>query len=195
MTAVESFRFLACTISQDTEWDIPIDYCQKGPALAVLPSPAEEVQPATGAAETVLLCHHWIRPLHINNCLIQHSYQIWHQKTTEGSSGLLSESLVQPSPLSKNCTYPEWAKELAKSLWTPHIQHPPVWTAASLADATELWALVRPDTGTVSYLRQSISWTLEYLTINMKSTTLSFIYLFNTYLLHFKFAPNIPVHT
>ncbi len=85
MTAVESFRFLVCTISQDTEWDIPIDYCQKGPAEAVLPSPAEEVQPATGAAETVLLCHHWIRPLHINNCLIQHSYQIWHQKTTEGS--------------------------------------------------------------------------------------------------------------
>ncbi len=33
-------------------------YCEKGPAEVVLPSPAEEVQPATGAAETVLLCHH-----------------------------------------------------------------------------------------------------------------------------------------
>ncbi len=31
---------------------------EKGPADVVLPSPAEEVQPATGAAETVLLCHH-----------------------------------------------------------------------------------------------------------------------------------------
>ncbi len=40
---------------------------------------------ATGAAETVLLRHHWIRPLHINNCLVQLSYQIWPQKTTEGS--------------------------------------------------------------------------------------------------------------
>ncbi len=24
-----------------------------------------------------------------------------------------------------NCTYPEWAKGLAKSLWTPHVQHNP----------------------------------------------------------------------
>ncbi len=39
----------------------------------------------TGAPETVLLCHHWIRPLHINNCLVQLSYWIWPQKTTEGS--------------------------------------------------------------------------------------------------------------
>ncbi len=29
--------------------------------------------------------HHWIHPLHINNCLVQLSYQIWPQKTTEGS--------------------------------------------------------------------------------------------------------------
>ncbi len=50
-----------------------------------LKGPAEEVQPATGAADTVLLRHHWIRPLHINNCLVQLSYQIWPQKTTEGS--------------------------------------------------------------------------------------------------------------
>ncbi len=34
---------------------------------------------------TFLLCHHWIRPLHFNNCLVQLSYQIWPQKTTEGS--------------------------------------------------------------------------------------------------------------
>ncbi len=36
-------------------------------------------------AEIVLLCHHWIRPLHFNNCLVQLIYQIWPQKTTEGS--------------------------------------------------------------------------------------------------------------
>ncbi len=40
------------------------------------PSPAEEVQPATGAAETVLLGHHLIRSLHINNYLVQLRYQI-----------------------------------------------------------------------------------------------------------------------
>ncbi len=45
-------------------------HCKKGPAEVVFPSPAEEVQPATGAADTVLLCHHWIRPLHVINCLV-----------------------------------------------------------------------------------------------------------------------------
>ncbi len=60
-------------------------HCEKGTAEAVFPLTAEEVQPATGAAEAVLLCHHWIRPLHVNNRLVQLSYQIWPQKTTEGS--------------------------------------------------------------------------------------------------------------
>ncbi len=35
----------------------------------VKPSPAKEVQPATGAV-TVLLCHHSVSPLHVNNCLV-----------------------------------------------------------------------------------------------------------------------------
>ncbi len=63
VTAVESFRFLGTTISQDLKWDNHIDsIVKKGPAEAVLPSPAEElqelIQPATGAAETVTLCHY-----------------------------------------------------------------------------------------------------------------------------------------
>ncbi len=59
VTGVESFRFLGTTISLDLKWDNHIDYIdKKGPAVIVLPSPAEEVQPATGAAETFLLCHH-----------------------------------------------------------------------------------------------------------------------------------------
>ncbi len=33
-------------------------HCEKDPADVVLPSPAEEVQPATGAPEKVILCHH-----------------------------------------------------------------------------------------------------------------------------------------
>ncbi len=52
-------------------------HCEKGPA-EVLPSSAEEVQPATGAESS-------LNPLHINICLVQFSYQIWPQKTTEGS--------------------------------------------------------------------------------------------------------------
>ncbi len=131
---------------------------EKGPAE--VPSPAEEVQSATGAAETVLLCHHWIHPLHFNNWLVQSSYQMWPQKTTEGIR-TAERIIVQPSPLSKNCTHPEWAKELVKSLYTPHIQHTYSVNGYRLIDATELWAPERPDTEPVSSLRQSISWTLD----------------------------------
>ncbi len=44
---------------------------------------------------------------------------------------------------------------------TPHIQHTPSLNCCHLVDATELWAPERPDTGTVSSLRLSISWTLD----------------------------------
>ncbi len=40
-----------------------------------------------------------------------------------------------------------------------HIQHTPSLNCYRLVDATELWVPERPDTGTVSSLRQSISWT------------------------------------
>ncbi len=80
MTAVKSFRFLGTTISQDLKWDNQVDSIVKKAQQRLY-----FLQPATGAAETVLLCHHWIRPLHINNCLVQLSYQIWPQKTMEGS--------------------------------------------------------------------------------------------------------------
>ncbi len=61
-------------------------HSEKGPAEVVLLSPGEEVQPATRDDEKVLLCHHWICPQHVNNnCLVQLSYQIWPQETTEGS--------------------------------------------------------------------------------------------------------------
>ncbi len=53
---------------------------KKGPAEAVLPSPAEEVQPATGAAETVTLCHYWICPLHVNNCLVNAATKSDHRR-------------------------------------------------------------------------------------------------------------------
>ncbi len=58
VTAVESFRFLGTTISQDLKWVNHIDIVKKAPTKVVLHLPAEEVQPATGAAETVLLSRH-----------------------------------------------------------------------------------------------------------------------------------------
>lgn len=45
------------TLYQELKWDTQIDYFQKGPVDAVFPLLAEEVQPVTGASQTVLLCH------------------------------------------------------------------------------------------------------------------------------------------
>ncbi len=65
------------------------------------PLPGEEVQPATGAAETVLLCHHWICPLHFNTCLVQLSNQIWPQKTNEGSPDCWTNHWYNPPSLTR----------------------------------------------------------------------------------------------
>ncbi len=97
-----------------------------------------------------------------------------------GLFGLLSESLVQPSPLYRNCTYPEWAKGLAKSLWTPHIQHTPSLNYYHRVDTTELWAPERPDTETVSSPKQSISWTLD-IKRGIHNTGIHYLFTSNTY--------------
>ncbi len=97
VTTVKSFRFLGTTISQDLEWDIHIESIVKKPQQRLyFLHPAEEIQPATGAAETVLLCHHWIRLLHFNNCLVQLTYQIWPQKTTKGSTDCWANHWYNP---------------------------------------------------------------------------------------------------
>ncbi len=150
---------------------------EKGPAEVVLPSPAEEVQPATGAAETVLFCHHWIRPLHINNCLLQLSYQIWPQKTTEGSPDCWANHWYNPPHSQRTVFIQSEQKGLAKSLWTPHIQRTPSLNCYRLVDATELWASEQPDTKTVSSLMQPISWTLDI----KRGTHNTIIHLFTTH--------------
>ncbi len=70
----------------------------------------------------------------------------------------------------------------------------PLWTVTALVDAAELWEPERPDTGTVSYPKQSISWTLD-----MKRGTHNIIqYCFHhtyLYFFHLKFAHTRPVHT
>ncbi len=53
-----------------------------------------------------------------------------------------------------------WRKIFEKSLWTPPIQWTPYLNCYHLVDSTELWAPERPDTRTVSFPKQSISWTL-----------------------------------
>ncbi len=64
VNAVESFRFLETTISQDLKWDTHID-----------------VQPATGAHDTVLLCCYWVGSVLFYNCMVWVSQQIRYKKT------------------------------------------------------------------------------------------------------------------
>ncbi len=161
VTAVESFRFLGTTISQDLKWDNHIESIVKKAQqrlyflrqLRKFNLPQELLNQFYSAIIESVLCT---------------STTVWFNLATKSDLRRLRRvvrtaeriigSMEQPSPLSKNCNYPEWAKGLAKSLWTPHIQHTPSLNCYRLVDATELWAPERPDTGTVSSPKQSISW-------------------------------------
>ncbi len=80
----------------------------------------QSYQPATGAAETVLLCHHPNCPVFIYNCLVQLPNQT--SEDYNGQSGLLRGLSAHLYPASKIFISPEWGKGLRKSLWTPHTQ-------------------------------------------------------------------------
>ncbi len=64
-----------------------------------------------------------------------------------------------------------------------YIQHTPSLNCCGLVEATELWAPERPDTGTVSSLRQSISWTLD---IKCKTHNTYTLFIHHTYLFSFQ---------
>ncbi len=107
-----------------------------------------------------LICHHWIRPLQ--------SITVWFSSDTKSDLRRLrrvvrtAERIIGTTlPTLQELYSSQWAKGLAKSLWTPHIQHTPSLNYYRLDNATELGAPERPDTETVSSLRQSISCTLE----------------------------------
>ncbi len=97
VTAVEPFRFLGTTISQDLKWDNHIvSIVKKAQQRLYFLRQLRKFNLPTGAAETVLLCHHWIRPLHFNTCPVQLSYHIWPQKTTEGSPDCWANNWYNP---------------------------------------------------------------------------------------------------
>ncbi len=75
------------------------------------------------------------------------------------------------------------SKIAVKITLDPHIQHTPSLNCYRLIDATELRAPERPDTETVSSLRQSISWTCD---IKRGTHTIyTLIYLTHILSLHF----------
>ncbi len=103
---------------------------EKGPEEAVFPPPAEEVQPATGAPETVILCHHRNCPVFIYNCLVWFSYQNRHQKITTDSQDCWEDyqcPSAQP-PITLHLQSEEKGKESHSGPLTPSSLS--LWTVA-----------------------------------------------------------------
>ncbi len=147
-------------------------HCEKGLAEVVLPSPAEEVQPATAAADTVLLCHHWIHPLHINNFLVQLSYQIWPQKTTEGSPDCWANHWYNP-PHSPRTVLIQSEQKGCQNHSGPLTSNTfPLWTAA-------VWSTLQSsehqNDKTQEQFLPSGNPSHEHLTLNVEHTTLLYI--------------------
>ncbi len=96
VTTVESFRFLGTTISQDLKWDNHIVKKAQQRLYLLHQLRKFNLPQELLNCSTVLLCHHWISPLHINNCLVLLSYQIWPRKTTEGSPDCWANHCYNP---------------------------------------------------------------------------------------------------
>jgi len=102
VAAVESFRFLD-TISQNLKWEKSLTPLWKRPSRG-WNSFTEEVQPATGAAEAVLLYSYWVCPLHFYN-YITTSYKIRSQKITEDGLDCWEDYWCSPA-------HPPWTQKI-----------------------------------------------------------------------------------
>ncbi len=75
----------------------------------------------------------------------------------------------------------------------PSHQHTHSLNCYHLVDATELWAPERPDTGTVSFPKQSISWTLD-IKCGSHNTVMQLFNHHTHLFFHFKFAHQTCTH-
>ncbi len=134
VTAVESFRFLGITISQDLKWDNHIESIVKKAQqrlyflrqLRKFNLPQELLKQFYSAIIESVLCT---------------SITVWFSSATKSDLRRL-QRVVRTAERIIGTTLPTLqelylAKGLAKSLWTPHIQHTPSLNCYRLVDATE----------------------------------------------------------
>ncbi len=155
VTAVESFRFLGTTISQDLKWDTHIDSIVKK-ALCQLRKfnlPQELLKQFYSAIIESVLCT---------------SITVWFSSATKSDLRRLrrvvrsAERIIGTTlPSLQELYLSRVSKRAGKITLDPSHQHTPSLNCYHLVNATELWAPERPDTETVYSLRQSISWTLD----------------------------------
>nr|XP_049593479.1 uncharacterized protein LOC125979367 isoform X2 [Syngnathus scovelli]XP_049593488.1 uncharacterized protein LOC125979367 isoform X2 [Syngnathus scovelli] len=81
----------------EPEMDRPHRLCpEEGPAEALLPETAQEVQPAAGAAEDLLHCHHPVCPLHRHHCLVWIGLQTRQAQTAMDNKDCRKDNWNQP---------------------------------------------------------------------------------------------------
>ncbi|KAM9833783.1 uncharacterized protein ACBT44_008218 isoform 1-T1 [Syngnathus typhle] len=79
------------------EMDRPHRLCpEEGPAEALLPETAQEVQPAARASEDLRHCHHPVCPLHLHHCLVWIGLQTRQAQTTTDNQNCRKDQWNQP---------------------------------------------------------------------------------------------------
>ncbi len=140
------------------------------------------------------LCHHWIRPLHVNNCLVQLSYQIWPQKTVEGSPDCWANHWYNPPHSPRTVLIQSEQKGWQNHSGPLTSSTLPLWTVT-------VWSTLQSsehqnDQTQEQFLPPSNP-SHEHLTLNVEHTTLFTLFIHHTYFFffHFNFAHIRPVHT
>ncbi|KAM9826430.1 uncharacterized protein ACBT44_006669 [Syngnathus typhle] len=88
--STDTFKFLSSTISRDLKWTSHID------SFSLLSETAQEVQPATGAAEDLLYCHHPVYSLHLHHCLVWIGHQTRQALTATDNQDCRKDNRDQP---------------------------------------------------------------------------------------------------
>ncbi len=76
------------------------------------------------------------------------------------------------------------SKRAGKITLDPHIQHTPSLNCYRLVNATEFWVPERPDAETVSFCKQSVSWTLD-IKRGTHNTIIHYLFITHTYFILF----------
>ena len=114
-----------------------------------LPASAQEVQPASGAADPVLHCSHRVCSLHFNNWLVWIGHQTGQEQTTTDSRGCRNDYWCRPAHHPGPVHLQSQENGQGKSLQTPHTLDIICSNSSPLAGATDLCTPKPPDTGTV----------------------------------------------
>ncbi len=122
---------------------------------------------------------HWIRPLHVNNCLVQLSYQIWPQKATEGSPDCWANHWYNPPHSPRTVLIQSEQKGWQNHSGPLTSSTLPLWTVA-------VWSTLQSsehqnDQTQEQFLPPSNP-SHEHLTLNVEHTTLFTLFIHHTYL-------------